>query len=151
MKAISLWQIWASLIRYNLKEFETRSWGTRYRGKLVIHAAKTREELWNGPDLGYRLLRQAGASIEELPFGAALCVADLVDCIRMTPAFIALQTSQERAFGLWQVGRYAWKLANVRPFPAPIPMSGKQGLFECTLPLDVTEDSASLLRQLPLW
>src|ERR1700694_3122793 len=40
MKALSLWQPWASLIAMGLKEFETRHWATSYRGPLVIHAAK---------------------------------------------------------------------------------------------------------------
>jgi len=40
MKAISLWQPWASLVACGAKRFETRSWPTRYRGPLLIHAAK---------------------------------------------------------------------------------------------------------------
>lgn len=39
IKAISLHQPWASLIAMGFKKFETRSWGTNYRGKLVICAA----------------------------------------------------------------------------------------------------------------
>ena len=40
IRIISLWQPWASLIALNLKQYETRSWGAPYRGKLAIHAAK---------------------------------------------------------------------------------------------------------------
>ncbi|CCQ65412.1 hypothetical protein CWATWH0402_4143 [Crocosphaera watsonii WH 0402] len=40
IKAISLHQPYASLIAMGLKKFETRSWSTNYRGKLVICAAK---------------------------------------------------------------------------------------------------------------
>ncbi len=40
MKAISIWQPWASLIAIGAKQIETRSWATGYRGLLVIHAAK---------------------------------------------------------------------------------------------------------------
>ena len=36
LKAISLWQPWASLIPLGLKHYETRSWKTNYRGKLLI-------------------------------------------------------------------------------------------------------------------
>src|SRR3972149_12240119 len=40
MKAISLWQPWASLIAVGAKKYETRSWDTPYRGPLVICASK---------------------------------------------------------------------------------------------------------------
>lgn len=40
MKAITLWQPWASLIACGAKTIETRSWGTPYRGPLAIHASK---------------------------------------------------------------------------------------------------------------
>ena len=40
MKAITLWQPWASLIACGAKKYETRSWATRYRGPIAIHAAK---------------------------------------------------------------------------------------------------------------
>ena len=41
MKAISLWQPWASAIAIGEKTIETRSWWTPHRGALAIHAAKT--------------------------------------------------------------------------------------------------------------
>lgn len=40
MKAITIWQPWASLIVCGAKKYETRSWKTDYRGKIAIHAAK---------------------------------------------------------------------------------------------------------------
>ena len=42
MKAITLWQPWASLIAVGAKTIETRGWATNYRGPLAIHAAKRR-------------------------------------------------------------------------------------------------------------
>jgi hypothetical protein len=39
MRAISLWQPWASAIALRLKSNETRGWATTYRGPLAIHAA----------------------------------------------------------------------------------------------------------------
>lgn len=39
MKALTLWQPWASLIAVGDKTIETRSWSTKYRGPLAIHAA----------------------------------------------------------------------------------------------------------------
>jgi activating signal cointegrator 1 len=40
MKAISLWQPWASLWFTDSKIHETRHWSTRHRGPLYVHAAK---------------------------------------------------------------------------------------------------------------
>ena len=39
MKAITIWQPYAQAIALGLKKFETRSWPTKYRGKLAIHAS----------------------------------------------------------------------------------------------------------------
>lgn len=39
MKAITIWQPWASLIACGAKRYETRSWPTKYRGPIAIHAA----------------------------------------------------------------------------------------------------------------
>lgn len=41
MKALTLWQPWASLIALGVKSIETRAWSTSYRGPLAIHAAAT--------------------------------------------------------------------------------------------------------------
>lgn len=39
IKGLTLWQPWASLVASSDKRIETRSWGTAYRGLLLIHAA----------------------------------------------------------------------------------------------------------------
>lgn len=39
-KALTLHQPWASLIALGVKTIETRSWSTKYRGPLAIHAGK---------------------------------------------------------------------------------------------------------------
>lgn len=40
MKAISLTQPWATAIAVGVKQWETRSWPTGFRGPVAIHAAK---------------------------------------------------------------------------------------------------------------
>lgn len=42
LKAITIWQPWASLIACGAKQYETRSWKTDYRGPIAIHAAAKR-------------------------------------------------------------------------------------------------------------
>jgi hypothetical protein len=39
-RAISLHQPWASLVALGIKRYETRSWSTKFRGKLLICSAK---------------------------------------------------------------------------------------------------------------
>lgn len=41
MKAITIRQPWASLIALGEKKIETRSWQTKYRGPILIHAGKS--------------------------------------------------------------------------------------------------------------
>ena len=50
MKALTLWQPWASLIAVGAKTIETRSWSTKYRGPLAIHAAKRRPDTEMGEE-----------------------------------------------------------------------------------------------------
>lgn len=49
MKALTLHQPWATLVALVVKTVETRSWSTRYRGPLLIHAGQ------RPPDLSLRL------------------------------------------------------------------------------------------------
>lgn len=93
MKALSLWQPWASLIVNGSKSVETRSWSTSYRGPLLIHAAKQ----WNGElasictgDPFRQHLAAAGVNFDgpgpgyragwNLPFGAVVGRVDVLDC-----------------------------------------------------------------------
>ena len=40
MKVLTIKQPWATLIMQGYKRFEFRSWQTKYRGDLLIHAEK---------------------------------------------------------------------------------------------------------------
>ena len=52
MLALSIRQPWASLILKAGKDIENRDWPTKFRGRILIHAAKgcTRDEWENGND-----------------------------------------------------------------------------------------------------
>lgn len=127
-KALSLWQPWASLIAVGAKEYETRSWTTKYRGPLIIHASKTSQIDWTDRQWMSRLTN-AGIDIKNLPQGAALCLCNLVAIYR-TEEVAPYLTEKELAFGDFSPGRAAWKLEIVRVFNKPIPGRGAQGLFE---------------------
>ena len=134
MKAITLWQPWASLIAIGAKKYETRSWPTNYRGLLAIHAAakapKTEMELCEIEPFKSSLRRAGIISANELPLGSVIAIANLVDCIYISKEFIkAILDTVEYGFGDYEISRYAWKLEGVRPIN-PIPAKGMQRIWE---------------------
>lgn len=46
MKCLTLHQPYATLLGLSVKRIETRSWSTRYRGPLAIHAGKRKPLTW---------------------------------------------------------------------------------------------------------
>ena len=111
-------QPWASLIGIQ-KQYETRGWATSYRGPIAIHAGmKCHIEFCKNFDL----------NPAKIPKGAIVAIANLTDCIEMTPEFIASQSEAEIRAGDWQPGRFAWQLEIVWRIE-PIPLKGKQGLW----------------------
>ena len=110
MKALSIIEPYASLIAYGLKRIETRSWATKYRGPILIHASATRipKEYRDNPDLAF-------AKGLEMHNGYIVCKANLVDCVLMTEEFLATVDETEKKLGFYSVGRYAWILEDVEP------------------------------------
>ena len=138
IRALSLWQPWASLIAAGAKQIETRSWSTTYRGAIAIHAAKrwTPEQNDLGQQEPFRgCLREAGfATWTDIPLGCVVGTADLIDVLP-TELIVAGLSEQEKAFGNYESGRYGWVMANIRALPKPIPVRGRQGLW--TLELEI--------------
>ena len=126
MKALSLWQPWASAIALGHKRVETRHWSTAYRGPLAIHAAKRfgpEEREFASEE------RALGRLPARLPFGAIVAVCSLT-AIRATQDLELTVGAIERLYGNYAWGRFGWVLEDVRPLPSPIPCVGRQGLFE---------------------
>lgn len=141
MKALSLWNPWASLIAYGLKKIETRDRLTHHRGPLAIHAAKKWDFDQRDTWLEFRneFADVACLMPPELPLGCIVAVVELRDCKVMTPPWIDAQTPMERALGGWAVGRYGYTLANVHRVDPPVPFKGGQFIF------DVPQDTAPQL------
>ena len=78
MKAITLWQPWASLIVYGHKHIETRSWPTKYRGWLGIHASQ-KLVIPDDPGFVEQMERAIGNPLT-LPRGAVVGCCQIVDC-----------------------------------------------------------------------
>ncbi|MXY46612.1 MAG: ASCH domain-containing protein [Chloroflexi bacterium] len=102
MKALSLRQPWASLIADGRKTIETRTWRTRYRGALAIHASARPHD--------------------DLPTGGIIAIAWLYDCRPM-----AADDEAHACIPLYD-GAYAWLLSDVQPVPL-IPCKGMLGLW----------------------
>jgi activating signal cointegrator 1 len=94
VRAVTLWQPWASLIALGAKAIETRGWSTSYRGPLLIHASsrvagRRGSRVAVGPfeverdAAGYLLRGESLAWPYRLPLGEAVAVAELVDVLPM--------------------------------------------------------------------
>jgi len=121
MKALTIRQPWASLIVNNYKEYEFRTWKTKYRGKILIHAGL-------GVDKKY-LEKYSDYNIDYIS-GAIIGEAEIVDCILVDEKFNneLLKTNNKVYQG--NVGDYAWKLNNIKKYDEPIYCKGKLSLWE---------------------
>lgn len=121
MKALTIKEPWASLIINKYKTYEFRSWKTKYRGKILIHAGLTIEknELKYFED--YNLNYQCGYIIGE---------ATITDCIQVTKEFDKkLLKLNNKVYKNNHENQYAWKLEDIVKYEKPIPIKGKLGLW----------------------
>lgn len=135
MKAISLWQPWASAIPLGLKCYETRSWATAYRGPIAIHAAKrlVKEGLHVKIPLD---LFDAGVRVwTDLPLGGIVAIAQLVACTP-TDGMDSYLSRLELRMGDYSPGRFAWRLEKIQPVEF-VPCRGYQRLWAWTPPAGV--------------
>ena len=131
MKALSLTQPYAELIKNGTKKVETRSWKTNYRGRIYIHASSTK--IPKASKENAELIKLTANA--EMDFGKIISSADLVDCIEMTDSYIKNLKEvnhNEYASGIYEVGRYAWILENVNVLDKPIEAKGKLRLWNFT-------------------
>lgn len=151
MKALTLTQPWATLIARGAKRIETRSWATDFRGRIAIHAAKGLGAIGGKRGLyelcceapfrdviadAFKTTREeAFDAAKELPLGAIVAVADLVDVRRIdlklrSEVLAQTITPFEIEFGDYTSWRYAWFLENVRALPEPIYCNGALSLWD---------------------
>jgi hypothetical protein len=140
MKALTLWQPWASLIAQGEKKVETRSWCTKYRGDLAIHASAKAPPKWLGASRFSAAFRNELADVlmvrtdrvdlrtRALPLGAILCIVRLA-AIEPTEQVAGILCQRELIFGNYEEGRYAWFLELVSTFETPIPAKGNRMLW----------------------
>ena len=127
MKALTIKQPWATLIMQGDKRFEFRSWQTKYRGDLLIHAGK---------DIDKEAMKRLAKYLpEELPYGKILGKVKLVDCIKMSPEFKELllkENSDIYTKSSFQEN-YGWQVTDIEVFENPIDAKGHLSLCEYNL------------------
>lgn len=133
MKALSIRQPWASLIMKAGKSIENRNWPTKYRGRILVHAAKgmTRDEHEDAIDFAVqairadphnagvpetRTLRELGFAFENLQRGGIIGSVEIVDCVTCSDS-------------PWFMGHYGFVLRDPRPLPF-VPYRGQLGFFD---------------------
>lgn len=126
MKALSVRQPWAWLIVAGHKDIENRSWPTRFRGRIYVHASRTFDnDAMRAIELGSisvnAAVRQALYSVNRWHRGVLIGEVDIVDCVT--------QSSSS-----WFTGPHGFVLANPHEYDRPIPCKGRLRLFEPEIP-----------------
>lgn len=122
MKALTVCQPYAEMLArgMDVKPVENRSWPTRYRGWLAIHAGKSREWLEDGDEAKY----------PSMAYGAIVCVGNLVG----SPAFDRLSDWQSEWLPYRDhdetSGPYCWVIVRRIRLLKPIACRGAQGLWD---------------------
>ena len=124
MKTLTIKQPWATLIIQQDKRFEFRSWQTKYRGDLLIHAGKEIDK-----EATKRLAKYIP---KNMPTGKILGKVRLVDCIKMSPEFKEILLKENKDIYTESSFRenYGWQLENVEVFDDPIEAKGKLSLWD---------------------
>ena len=142
LKALTLTEPWASLMRYGAKQVETRSWTTHYRGPVAIHAAKALpkhlESVCEQPHFAEVLkahghYRASAMFPWKFPTGKVLAIGMLEE-IQYTEQVKESLTLQEQAFGNYTPGRHAWRFSAIYSLKTPIPVQGALWLWNWTPP-----------------
>lgn len=131
MKALTIKQPWAYLIASGIKDIENRTWPTKYRGKIFIHAGASSAGI-----LPWILSTQQSnfitCNVEKMPpkemvFSAIIGEVDIVDCVTHHPSIWA----EVNIGGGKPICN--WVLSNPILYPEPIlNIKGKLSFWEPT-------------------
>ena len=127
LKALSLKQPFAWLIANGYLQVDDRSWGTQYRGPILIHASKGLYE-----DYYQHIKLHTDIPIPDraqLDYGGVVGIARLVLCCKPGELPANMSREQRSHFGGVNAEYYGFLFAQARPLPL-IPCAGKLGIFE---------------------
>lgn len=125
MKVITIQQPFASLIAEGIKEYEFRTWKTKYRGEILIHAGKGVDKKAMKKFEQYHL---------EYPSGCIIAKTHLTDCIKIdSEARIMLEQKNplvyESVVNSTEWDGYGFQLENTEKIK-PIPINGKLSFWD---------------------
>jgi hypothetical protein len=133
MKALSIRQPWAWLIVNGYKTIENRTWPTKFRGRVLIHASKgmTHDEYDDVED--YLMFSESTAiqairlpAFTALDRGGIVGVATITDCI-----------PSARRYSSWHMeDQFGFEMCDAKPIPF-VECKGALGFFN--VPSEVAE------------
>ncbi|MCT7962339.1 ASCH domain-containing protein [Laspinema sp. D1] len=129
-KALTLKQPWAWAVAHLGKNIENRSWPTKYRGELYIHAGvgwDSEGAKWIAQKFGIEV-----PSHSELPSGVLVAKCNLSDCRHWTET-----TGEELPWS--NESGFQWFLEAIEAIKPHLPLQGKLGIFT----FSVSPDNAS--------
>ena len=125
MRALTLWQPWASIVASGVKLIENRPWAPPAKllgERIAIHAGMR----WDQPsDDKYMELRWPGDPVYlrgEVPQGAVIATARVE---RFARSVSEIPDDQHR----WFFGPFCWVLADVNALERPIECPGRQRVW----------------------
>jgi hypothetical protein len=110
-RALTLKQPWAAAILWGGKDVENRSWPTRFRGEVHIHAGSRDDPAWMDSPMA-----EAIAAIPEglrSLHGLILGTVEITGCVRDASSPWATEN------------HWHWLLKDPRPYPSPIRDRGR--------------------------
>lgn len=144
MKTLTIKQPWASLIAHGIKDIENRTWKTKYRGRIYIHAGGDKNILKKHISddqlaICARYYDQGTLPMMDLlPLSAIIGEVDIIDCVINHHSIWAdnMETyiCEETGISILYPGQkliYNWVLANPVLYDEPIlDVKGKLSLWE---------------------
>lgn len=119
MFALSIRQPWASLILKAGKDIENRCWPTKFRGRVLVHAAKgcTRAEWEDAIEFAEIVLNKTiNADLKTIQRGGIIGSVEIADCVTKSDS-------------PWFCGEFGFVLRDPRPLPFR-QWRGELGLFK---------------------
>ncbi len=121
MKVLTLKQPWATLVAEGIKKYEFRSWKTKYRGKLLIHA---------GAGVDKKELKRFEKLKLDYPSKRIIAEVELEDCLKIDEELNNKIIAENNiAYGSKKREGYAWKLTNIKKIESKEIINGKLGLW----------------------
>lgn len=118
--ALTIRQPWAWAIVDAGKDIENRTWPTKYRGPICIHAGANRNRMEYEEAarfMHFYLDPQVIAPLTmDVCYGSIIATAEIVGCVQQSES-------------PWFFGPYGFVLANVQPVPF-LPCKGALGFFD---------------------